>query len=83
MHVRSSLEGSKSLDLVDSVVSESSEQAAPAPRLTRVCVADGPVRIDLAGGWSDTPPICYEASGAVRFILECMQYIKYFHIHII
>lgn len=24
-----------------------------------------PVRIDLAGGWSDTPPICYENAGAV------------------
>jgi fucokinase len=23
------------------------------------------VRIDIAGGWSDTPPICYEMSGAV------------------
>ncbi|KAK7014451.1 hypothetical protein SK128_013753 [Halocaridina rubra] len=24
-----------------------------------------PARIDLAGGWSDTPPICYEQGGAV------------------
>lgn len=24
-----------------------------------------PLRIDLAGGWSDTPPICYENGGAV------------------
>ena len=24
-----------------------------------------PVRIDFAGGWSDTPPICYEEGGAV------------------
>jgi len=24
-----------------------------------------PVRIDLAGGWSDTPPICHELGGAV------------------
>ena len=30
-----------------------------------VVVAVSPVRIDLAGGWSDTPPICYEMSGAV------------------
>ena len=28
-------------------------------------LAVSPVRIDLAGGWSDTPPICYEMSGAV------------------
>eukprot|EP01038_Epipyxis_sp_PR26KG_P004331 gene4331-6132_t len=31
----------------------------------RVVVVKAPVRIDLAGGWSDTPPICYESSGAV------------------
>mmetsp|Transcript_41753 Transcript_41753/g.46610 ORF Transcript_41753/g.46610 Transcript_41753/m.46610 type:complete len:1263 (-) Transcript_41753:750-4538(-) len=24
-----------------------------------------PVRVDLAGGWSDTPPICYEYGGSV------------------
>ena len=24
-----------------------------------------PVRVDLAGGWSDTPPIAYEFGGAV------------------
>ena len=28
-------------------------------------VADAPVRIDLAGGWSDTPPYCFEHGGAV------------------
>ena len=27
--------------------------------------ATAPLRIDLAGGWSDTPPICHEAGGAV------------------
>ena len=31
----------------------------------KMVVAIAPVRIDIAGGWSDTPPICYEASGAV------------------
>lgn len=24
-------------------------------------VCEAPCRVDLAGGWSDTPPICYEA----------------------
>ena len=24
-----------------------------------------PLRIDLAGGWSDTPPICYDNGGSV------------------
>jgi len=28
-------------------------------------VVELPLRIDLAGGWSDTPPICYEQGGCV------------------
>lgn len=28
-------------------------------------VSTAPVRVDLSGGWSDTPPICYEYGGAV------------------
>ena len=28
-------------------------------------VAESPARIDLSGGWSDTPPICYEYGGCV------------------
>lgn len=28
-------------------------------------IATAPVRVDLAGGWSDTPPICYEYGGSV------------------
>lgn len=27
--------------------------------------AHSPARFDLAGGWSDTPPVCYEQGGAV------------------
>ncbi|KAG0723301.1 L-fucose kinase [Chionoecetes opilio] len=27
--------------------------------------AHSPARLDLAGGWTDTPPICYEQGGAV------------------
>ena len=27
--------------------------------------AECPARIDIAGGWSDTPPITYEHGGAV------------------
>lgn len=30
-----------------------------------VYVVKSPARIDLAGGWSDTPPICYDIGGAV------------------
>lgn len=42
--------------------------ATPRPaavRLGSIIVAESPVRIDLAGGWSDTPPICHEAGGMV------------------
>eukprot|EP00930_Biecheleria_cincta_P003112 TRINITY_DN104049_c0_g1_i1.p1 TRINITY_DN104049_c0_g1~~TRINITY_DN104049_c0_g1_i1.p1 ORF type:complete len:1022 (-),score=170.14 TRINITY_DN104049_c0_g1_i1:48-2945(-) len=28
-------------------------------------VVESPARIDIAGGWTDTPPICYEHGGAV------------------
>jgi hypothetical protein len=35
------------------------------PRRGKAVVTTAPVRIDLAGGWSDTPPICYELSGSV------------------
>ena len=38
------------------------------PKGERVIVASAPVRIDLAGGWSDTPPICYETEGAVGLL---------------
>ncbi|MFG0259997.1 MAG: hypothetical protein ACF8LK_06550 [Phycisphaerales bacterium JB041] len=31
----------------------------------QMVVATSPVRVDLAGGWSDTPPICHELGGTV------------------
>ena len=34
-------------------------------RRTKICRATAPVRIDLAGGWSDTPPICNMVGGKV------------------
>eukprot|EP01133_Synstelium_polycarpum_P008962 gene8962-10510_t len=39
-------------------------EAGPTPLDTWVRVAI-PARIDLAGGWTDTPPICYEHGGRV------------------
>lgn len=33
--------------------------------LDKVILAQAPVRIDLVGGWSDTPPICYDQAGSV------------------
>jgi fucokinase len=31
----------------------------------RWVISTAPARVDLAGGWSDTPPICYEYGGSV------------------
>ncbi|KAI2504222.1 L-fucokinase [Fragilaria crotonensis] len=37
-----------------------------APAVTNGWIlATAPVRVDLSGGWSDTPPICFEYGGAV------------------
>ncbi len=62
-----------SLHVQHSLVAQQDSSEAPstpmrtdgAARLSEVVVASAPVRIDLAGGWSDTPPICYEIGGAV------------------
>jgi fucokinase len=40
-------------------------EATPSPwRFQRVCVS-APPRIDLGGGWSDTPPFCFDWGGTV------------------
>ena len=44
--------------------------SAVAPRRGFPCIVDtvkvtAPARIDLSGGWSDTPPICYDRGGTV------------------
>ncbi len=41
------------------------EPLPPAILPDQVVWATSPVRIDLAGGWSDTPPICTELGGTV------------------
>ena len=41
------------------------EPRAAAILRDQVVWVTSPVRIDLAGGWSDTPPICLEQGGAV------------------
>ena len=41
------------------------EPQAAAILKDQVVWVTSPVRIDLAGGWSDTPPICLEQGGAV------------------
>ena len=39
--------------------------AAASPSGADSAVVELPLRIDLAGGWSDTPPICQDLGGAV------------------
>ena len=44
--------------------------SAVAPKRGFPCIVDtvkvtAPARIDLSGGWSDTPPICYDKGGTV------------------
>jgi len=47
--------------------SAAARPAAPTRMLMDDQIAWGrsPVRLDLAGGWSDTPPYCFKAGGAV------------------
>jgi galactokinase/mevalonate kinase-like predicted kinase len=39
-----------------------------SPVIDQWVLAAAPARVDLAGGWSDTPPICFEFGGAVTGI---------------
>lgn len=52
----------------ESVLAQSALPHSP-PRSTilhdQAVWASAPVRVDLAGGWTDTPPICTEVGGAV------------------
>lgn len=38
------------------------------PPLGKWLTAECPARIDVSGGWSDTPPITYEHGGAVTMV---------------
>ena len=51
----------KSIDH-DRLIAVRNAASAPTARAIRVTA---PVRIDFAGGWSDTPPICYKEGGCV------------------
>jgi len=55
-HVQSSLDVMLSpMDRADSFASLTN----------KFIIAKAPARIDLMGGWSDTPPVCYETAGSV------------------
>lgn len=40
------------------------------------CTIEKPLRIDLAGGWSDTPPICNEKGGCVLNVAVALNGVK-------
>ena len=47
---------------VGSALLDGSASTKPSATLNKWVVATAPARIDLAGGWSDTPPICFDGS---------------------
>jgi galactokinase/mevalonate kinase-like predicted kinase len=44
---------------------EATSSVPSAPLLNQWTMASAPARIDFSGGWSDTPPICFEYGGSV------------------
>lgn len=66
------------LAVAQSVASEVKlpEPAVLAVREDQAVWATAPARVDLAGGWSDTPPICAEMGGTVvnAAVTLCDQY---------
>ncbi|KAA0185765.1 hypothetical protein HAZT_HAZT010331 [Hyalella azteca] len=54
------------LQILESVRSHPTPSVCLAPVAAGVWVEGTcPARLDLAGGWTDTPPVCYELGGAV------------------
>ena len=47
---------------VGSAPLDGSAATKPSTVLDKWTIATAPARIDLAGGWSDTPPICFDGS---------------------
>lgn len=66
---RAVLHRRRALEIVGRAVAEHVAIPRGMPRAAisshQVVRSIAPVRIDLAGGWSDTPPICNEVGGAV------------------
>ena len=69
LHLQHSLDTQQFNTITQPIIKENTPtQRVFAPRWGVAVESKAPVRIDLAGGWSDTPPICYELSGAVSFM---------------
>lgn len=60
---------SKAFELLREALTVNSVDSAPVPRLNvhpdQIVWSRSPVRIDLAGGWTDTPPFCLLEGGDV------------------
>ena len=64
---------SLALERAASIMTEVCVRGTESPSLERTIpavthnwvLATAPARVDLSGGWSDTPPICFEYGGAV------------------
>ena len=57
---------SSRVDAVDRLVLVSAADPARPPVPVGAWVtAEAPARMDLAGGWTDTPPVCFERAGKV------------------
>ena len=52
-------------DVLERAIKTPSEPRPAAIQPGQIIRATSPVRIDFAGGWSDTPPICIERGGTV------------------
>jgi fucokinase len=53
-----------------------SRQSTARPVINRWVVATAPARIDLAGGWTDTPPICFEYGSFVTGVAVLVDGLK-------
>ncbi len=60
---------SAAFDLVGEAIARETPRIIAAPRravgFDQCVVTEAPVRVDLAGGWTDTPPYCLEQGGNV------------------
>jgi fucokinase len=48
-------------------------QGRRKPVLNKWTIATAPARIDLSGGWTDTPPICFEYGSSVTGVAVCVD----------
>jgi galactokinase/mevalonate kinase-like predicted kinase len=55
---------------------EATTPKVASPLFNEWVISAAPARVDLSGGWSDTPPICYEFGGSVTGLAVTVDRIK-------